>query len=97
KMTTLTSYYTQDDSDAELRELIRSLQKRAAHVQASLIRGDYKKVKKQFKADGKDIVLNTQTALNTINSQIDTAIRGQTGTALQQTVEETLPKYEDVF
>ncbi|HEL2576794.1 hypothetical protein NQZ89_02145 [Streptococcus suis] len=96
-MTTLTSYYTQDDSDAELRELIRSLQKRAAHVQASLIRGDYKKVKKQFKADGKDIVLNTQTALNTINSQIDTAIRGQTGTALQQTVEETLPKYEDVF
>lgn len=96
-MTTLTSYYTQDDSDAELRELIRSLQKRAAHVQASFIRGDYKKVKKQFKADGKDIVLNTQTALNTINSQIDTAIRGQTGTALQQTVEETLPKYEDVF
>lgn len=96
-MTTLTSYYTQDDSDAELRELIRSLQKRAAHVQASLIRGDYKKVKKQFKADGEDIVLNTQTALNTINSQIDTAIRGQTGTALQQTVEETLPKYEDVF
>ncbi|HEM6266463.1 TPA: hypothetical protein U2C71_001706, partial [Streptococcus suis] len=55
------------------------------------------KVKKQFKADGKDIVLNTQTALNTINSQIDTAIRGQAGTALQQTVEETLPKYEDVF
>ncbi|CYU08012.1 TPA: hypothetical protein TZE14_000535 [Streptococcus suis] len=96
-MTTLTSYYTQDDSDAELRELIRSLQKRAAHVQASLIRGDYKKVKKQFKADGKDIVLNTQTALNTINFQIDTAIRGQAGTALQQTVEETLPKYEDVF
>ncbi|HEM6099497.1 TPA: hypothetical protein U2D59_001911 [Streptococcus suis] len=96
-MTTLTSYYTQDDSDAELRELIRSLQKRAAHVQASLIRGDYKKVKKQFKEDGKDIVLNTQTALNTINSQIDTAIRGQAGTALQQTVEETLPKYEDVF
>ncbi|HEM3598756.1 TPA: hypothetical protein U1C28_001852 [Streptococcus suis] len=96
-MTTLTSYYTQDNGDAELRKLIRSLQKRAAHVQASLIRGDYKKVKKQFKADGKGIVLNTQTALNTINSQIDKAIRGQAGTALQQTVEETLPKYEDVF
>lgn len=40
------SYYTQNDNDAELREIIRSLQKRAAHVQASLIRSNYKKVKK---------------------------------------------------
>lgn len=94
---TLMSYYTQNDNDAELREIIRSLQKRAAHVQASLIRSNYKKVKKQFKTDGKHTVLNTQTAMKTIHSQIDTSIRGQAGTALQQAVEESLPKYSTIF
>lgn len=93
----LTSYYTQEDGDAALRELIRSLQKRAAHVQASLSRGHYNKVKEGFKTDGQNIVLNTQTVLKTINSQIDTAIRGQAGRALRQTVEQTLPNYEAIF
>lgn len=93
----LTSYYTQEDGDAALRELIRSLQKRAAHVQASLIRGNYKKVKEGFKTDGKYTVLTTQTAMKTLHSQIDTAIRGQAGRALRQTVEQTLPKYEAIF
>lgn len=96
-MERLANYYSQADSDMALREIIRTLQKRAAHVQARLIRGEYKKVKKQFKTDGESVILNTQTAVRTIHHQIDTGIRGKTGKAFQKTVESTLPKYDDII
>ncbi|MBF0777446.1 hypothetical protein [Streptococcus cuniculi] len=96
-MTLVTSYYLQDDGELDLDEIIRSLQKQYAHVQAGFISRDSKNLKERFKTDGKSIVLHTQIAVKSIYGQLDTAIKGEAGKALKKTVDTTLPKYEKVF
>lgn len=96
-MTLMTNYYMQEDNQDEMREIIRSLQRQSAHVHAKIVRKDYKTIKKQFKTDGNDTLLNTKAALQNIRGQIDNSIKGKVRKALQKKVEETLPKYEEVF
>lgn len=96
-MILITDYYSQEDYEIELSEIIRSLQEEAAHVQAGLIKGNHKNIQQEFDTDGKKIALATQVAMKNIYEQIDTAIKGEAGKALKETVELTLPNYEKVF
>ncbi|MCQ9213218.1 hypothetical protein MU448_01960 [Streptococcus sp. O1] len=83
-MTEIVRYYSQEDNGVELAEIIRSVQKRYAHVQASLIRGNYKTLQQQFELDGKHLTLTTQVAIRSIYGQIDSAIKGEAGEALKR-------------
>lgn len=98
-MSLTTSYYTSLplDSERDLRERIRNLQKAAARVEANLIKTDCAKVKKTFKADGKAVVSNTKTAIQSIYGQVDSSIKGTAADALKETVAATLPKYDNIF
>ncbi|MBF0779406.1 hypothetical protein, partial [Streptococcus cuniculi] len=91
-MTVVTSYYLEEDGELDLDEIIRSLQKEYARVQAGFISGDSKNLKERFKADGKGIVLHTQSAVKGIYGQLDTAIKGEAAKALKKAVDTTLPK-----
>ncbi|MBF0776871.1 hypothetical protein BVE84_06315 [Streptococcus azizii] len=96
-MTLMTNYYSQENYEGELAEIIRSLQKQAAQVQAGLLQKSQQKIQQEFDTDGKKSTLTTQIAMKNIYEQIDTAIKGKAGQALKETLERTLPQYDKVF
>lgn len=96
-MTLITSYYSNDDNQLEIRELMKSLERQVAIVQARLVKKEYKSLKASFKADGIDIATSTKLALQTIGNQLDTGIKGEVRKSLKKTLDEQLPKYDTIF
>lgn len=89
-------YYLKEEELA-LGEIIRSLQKDSAYVQAGLIRKKHEAIKQQCETDGKAIASHTQVAVKSIYGQIDTAIKGKAGQALKTAINTTLPQYGNIF
>lgn len=93
----INNFYNGDDSQWILRQIHKDLERKRIAVEAMILNNKLKSIKKNFKSNAKTVLSTTKTSISSIEKEMDTAIKGKERNKIGELVDETLPKYDNVF
>ena len=89
-------YYTDGEYQYALKQMYRMMERNRILAQCQLAKAAKNQIKESFDQKSKIIARDTKATITSINSQMDTAIRGKVRKSLETKIPDMLVKYDDV-
>ena len=92
----MNEYYTDEEYQYALKQMYRMMERNRILTQCQLAKAAKNQIKESFDQKSKTIARDTKAIITSINSQMDTAIRGKVRKSLETKIPDMLVKYDDV-
>lgn len=92
----INEYYTDKEYEYALQAIKKTMERKRALAEAQVAAAARDKIKQEFQTRTKEIAAETKAVITSINSQMDTAIRGGIRKGLEMYVPNMLAKYDDI-
>ena len=92
----MNEYYTDEEYQYALKQMYRMMERNRIITEAKLAITTKNKLKENFSKTAKKIATETKSTITSINSQMDTAIRGKVRKSLEEKIPNMLLKYDEI-
>lgn len=89
-------YYSDEEYQYALKQMYRTMERNRILAEAKLAITAKNQLKENFNKAAKKIATETKSAITSINSQMDTAIRGKVRKSLEEKIPNMLLKYDEI-
>ena len=92
----MNEYYTDEEYQYALKQMYRMMERNRIIAEAKIAIIAKNKLKENFSKTAKKIATETKSTITSINSQMDTAIRGKVRKSLEEKIHNMLLKYDEI-
>ena len=92
----MNEYYTDEEYQYALKQMYRMMGRNRIIAEAKIAITAKNKLKENFSKTAKKIATETKSTITSINSQMDTAIRGKVRKSLEEKIPNMLLKYDEI-
>jgi len=92
----MNEYYTDEEYQYALKQMYRMMKRNRIIAEAKIAITAKNKLKENFSKTAKKIATETKSTNTSINSQMDTAIRGKVRKSLEEKIPNMLLKYDEI-
>ena len=92
----MNEYYTDEEYQYALKQMYRMMERNRIIAEAKIATTAKNKLKANFSKTAKKIATETKSTITSINSQMDTAIRGKVRKSLEEKIPNMLLKYDEI-
>ncbi len=92
----MNEYYTDEEYQYALKQMYRMMERNRIIAEAKIAIIAKNKLKENFSKTAKKIATETKSTITSINSQMDTAIRGKVRKSLEEKIPNMLLKYDEI-
>ena len=92
----MNEYYTDEEYQDALKQMYRMMERNRIIAEAKIAITAKNKLKENFSKTAKKIATETKSTITSINSQMDTAIRGKVRKSLEEKIPNMLLKYDEI-
>ena len=92
----MNEYYTDEEYQYALKQMYRMMVRNRIIAEAKIAITAKNKLKENFSKTAKKIATETKSTITSINSQMDTAIRGKVRKSLEEKIPNMLLKYDEI-
>ena len=92
----MNEYYTDEEYQYALKQMYRMMERNRIIAEANIAITAKNKLKENFSKTAKKIATETKSTITSINSQMDTAIRGKVRKSLEEKIPNMLLKYDEI-
>lgn len=92
----LNEYYTDEEYEFALRQMYRMMERNRIYTMAAVILKEKNSLQTNYKEKVRESAEETKVAIGKIESQMDTAIKGQVKKKLEEVTTEKLSQYDSI-
>ena len=92
----MNEYYTDEEYQYALKQMYRMMERNRIITEARLAISANNKLKENFNMAAEKIATETKSTITSINSQMDTAIKGKVRKSLEAKIPNMLLKYDEI-
>lgn len=89
-------YYTDEEYQYALKQMYRMMERNRILTQCQLAKAAKNQIKESFEQKSKTVARDMKPTITSINSQMDTAIRGKVRKSLEEKIPNMLLKYDEM-
>ena len=89
-------YYTDEEYQYALKQMYRMMERNRILTQCQLAKAAKNQIKESFEQKSKTVARDMKATITSINSQMDTAIRGKVRKSLEEKIPNMLLKYDEI-